>query len=86
MEEFVCLGGPGLLETVKFPLLLTIFPIGTDLSVGFSKETETRFSNEDSTIKVLDNPMKPPDFSEEALQESGMQLALVSQDMDNPNF
>ena len=72
LEEFVCLGGPGLPETVECPLPLTILPTETDLSVRFSEETETKFSNEDSTIKVLDNPMKPPDFSEEALHESGM--------------
>ena len=86
LEEFVCLGGLGLPETVELLLPLTILPTGTGFSIGFSEETETSLSREESTIKVLDNSMKPPKFSEEASQESGMQLVLVPQDVGNPDL
>ena len=56
--------------------MLALLPVGTDFSAGFSKEAETRLLNEDSTIKVFSK--KLPDFSEEAIQESDMQLALAS--------
>ena len=65
---------------------MTILPVGTDFSAGFSEETEIKFSRDDSTIKVLDNSMKPLDFSEEASQKSGMQLVLVPQDVGNPDL
>ena len=72
LEEFVCLWGPGLPETVELSLPLTILPFGMGFSLGFSEETETSLSREESTIKVLDNSMKPSEFSEDAFQESGM--------------
>ena len=76
MEEFVCLGGLGLPETVEFTRPLAILPTGTDFLAGFSEEAETRLSNEDSGIKVFSKKLL--DFSEEAIQKSGMQLALAS--------
>ena len=57
-----------------------------DFSTGFSEEAETRFSNEDSAFKVFDNSKKLPNFNEEALQQSGIKLALASPDVGNPNF
>ena len=78
LEEFVCLGGPGLPETVEFPQPLAILPAETDLSARFLEDSETRFSSEDSMIKAFDNSKKLLDFSKEAIQESGMHLALVS--------
>ena len=84
LEEFVCLGGPSLPETIEFPHPLAILQVGMDFLARFSEEAETRLSNEDSTIKVFSK--KFPDFREEAIQESGMQLALTSQDVDNPYF
>ena len=86
MEKLVCLGGSGLPETVEFPQSLAILPVGTDLSIGFLEDFETRFSSEDLAIKVFDNSKKLPDFSEEAIQESGMQLMLVSQNAGNSDF
>ena len=86
MEEFVCLGGSALPKTVEFPQLLAIIPAEADLSTGFLEDYGTRFLREDLEIKVFDISEKLSDFSEEAIQESGMQLALVSQDVGNPNF
>ena len=78
MEEFLCPGGSALLETVEFLQPLAIFPVGADLSAGFLEDSGTRFLREDSEIKVFDISEKLLDFTKEAIQESGMQLALVS--------
>ena len=55
LEEFVCLGGFALLESVGFPHPLAIFPAGADFSMGFLEDSKTRFLSEDSEIKVNDN-------------------------------
>ena len=72
------MGGPGLPETVEFPQPLAILPAKTDLLARFFEDSETRFSSEDSMVKAFDNSKKLLDFSKEAIQESGMHLALVS--------
>ena len=86
MEEFVCLGGCALSETIEILQLLAIFLARANLSEGFSENSETKFLSEDSETQVYDNPDEPMILTVEASQENDMQLALVPQDVGNPDF
>ena len=80
------MGGSASLETLEILQPLAFFPIGANLSKGFSENFETRFLSEESKIKVYDHPDEPVVFTMEASQENDKQLALVTQDEGNPDF